>query len=141
MESLRDATMARLRFLTTLMLAFALVGVSLSVAGVYGVLAQLARNRTREMGVRMALGAKPWEVRWLVIAHGLRLTGFGLALGAVLVLFTTGAMTKLLFKVVPHDPVTLFGVAFVLGVTGFIAAWLPARSASRADPAHSLRAD
>src|SRR5262249_4260998 len=81
MVEIRDAALARARFLTTLLLGFALVGLLLSVVGVYGMLAQLARNRTREMGIRLALGAPQSGVRWLVIRHGLAITVAGLAVG------------------------------------------------------------
>lgn len=141
MESLRDASLARMRFLTTLLLAFALIGLVLSVVGVYGVLAQVTRNRTREMGIRIALGAQAAQVRWLVVRQGLRLTVTGLVVGGAIALFTTRAMTALLFHVAPNDPATLMGVAGLLAVTSVAAAWIPARKASRADPAIALRSD
>jgi predicted permease len=141
MESLRDDSMARIRFLTTLLVAFAAVGVTLAVVGVYGVLAHVARNRTREMGIRIALGAETSQVRWLVVRHGLRLTIVGLLIGGGAALWGTRLMTKLLFNVQPNDPATLTAVALLLATTSIIAAWLPARRASRADPASALRAE
>ena len=141
MEALQDASMARMRFITTLLLAFAVVGLTLSVVGVYGVLAQVSRNRTREMGIRIALGAQTSQVRWLVVGQGLRLTLAGLVVGGATALFVTRAMTKLLFNVVPQDPATFVIVALLLAVTSLAAAWIPARAASRADPALALRSD
>jgi predicted permease len=141
MDGLRETSLARLRFLTTLLLAFALIGLTLSVVGVYGVLAQVSRNRTREMGIRIALGAQASQVRWLVVRQGLRLTIVGLAAGGTVALFATRAMTKLLFNVAPNDPMTLVGVGALLAATSVLAAWIPARKASRADPAVALRAD
>jgi ABC-type antimicrobial peptide transport system permease subunit len=109
--------------------------------GVYGVLAQVARNRTREMGIRIALGAQASQVRWLVVRQGLRLTLAGLCVGGGIALFATRAMGKLLFHVAPNDPATLIGVALILAATSIVASWLPALKASRADPALALRAD
>lgn len=141
MESVRSGSLARAVFLTTLLLIFAGIGLVLSVVGVYGVLAHVARNRTREMGIRMALGARAEQVRWLVIRQGLGLTTAGLAGGALVALFATRAMTKLLFNVAPNDPITLVGVAGMLAATGVLASWIPAVKASRADPSAALRED
>jgi len=140
-DELRASSMARARFLTTLLLAFALIGLTLSVVGVYGVLAQMSRNRTREMGIRIALGAQSAQVRWLVVRQGLRLTAAGLVIGATVAVFATRVMTKLLFNVSPNDPLTLAGVVVLLGATSVVAAWIPAANAGRADPVVALRAD
>ena len=140
-ERLRDESLARARFLTTLLLAFAVIGLVLSVVGVYGVLAHVSRNRTREMGIRIALGAQAAQVRWLVVRQGLGLTAVGLIVGGTVALFATRAMTKLLFNVAPNDPWTLGGVALLLAATSVFAAWIPALKASRADPSTALRAD
>jgi predicted permease len=141
MDDLRAASMARIRFLTTMLLGFALVGVVLAVVGVYGVLAHISRNRTREMGIRVALGAQTSQVRWLVVRHGLALTAGGLSIGLVAALFATRLMSKLLFNVAPNDPLTLIGVSLLLTGTTVLAASLPARRAARVDPAIALRAD
>jgi predicted permease len=141
MEQVRDESMARARFLTTLLLMFAGIGLALSVVGVYGVLAQITRNRTREMGIRIALGARATQVRWLVVRHGLGLTLAGLVVGGVGAVLSTRAMSKLLFGVAPNDPATLVGVGLLLALTSIAAAWLPAVRASRADPAVTLRSD
>jgi ABC-type antimicrobial peptide transport system permease subunit len=133
--------MARIRFLTTMLLGFALVGLALAVVGVYGVLAHISRNRTREMGIRVALGAQASQVRWLVVRHGLALAISGLALGLLVASFATRLMTKLLFNVAPNDPLTLIGVSLLLAATSILAALLPARRAARVDPAIALRAD
>jgi putative ABC transport system permease protein len=141
MDAVRGASLARAVFLTTLLLLFAAIGLTLSVVGVYGVLAQVARNRTREMGIRIALGAQAGQVRWLVVRHGLGLTIAGLAVGGGTALLATRAMVKLLFGVEPNDPVTLAGVAIILAATSVVASWIPATKASRADPAIALRSD
>ena len=134
-------SLARQRFLMTLLLVFAGVGLVLAVVGVYGVLAHLARRRSREMGIRIALGARNAQVRWLVVRHGLRLTLTGLAIGGGAALLATRAMSGLLYRVAPSDPVTIVGVAIVLAVTSVLASWLPALAASRADPAIALRGE
>jgi putative ABC transport system permease protein len=141
MDDVIAASTARIRFLTTLMLAFALIGVVLSVVGVYGVLAQAARNRTREVGVRIALGAGAAQVRWLLVGEGLRLTVAGLLLGAVVAFLSTPAMSRLLFEISPADPVTLVSVTALLAATSILAAFIPARRASRIDPTTALRAE
>jgi putative ABC transport system permease protein len=124
-----------------MLLAFALVGLVLAVVGVYGVLSHITRSRTREMGIRVALGAQMSEVRWLVVRRGLGLAVAGLAVGLVVAVFSTRLMTKLLFNVAPNDPLTLIGVSLILVVTSLVAASLPARRAARVDPAIALRAD
>ena len=141
LDRVRDESMARVRFLTTMLLGFAVIGLVLSIVGVYGVLAQVSRNRTREMGIRIALGAPTAGVRWLVVRQGLRLTIAGLALGTVAALLTTRAMAKVLFQVTPTDPATLVAVSLLLAATSILAAWIPALNASRADPAVALRSD
>jgi len=141
LDRVREDSMARARFLTTMLLGFAVIGLVLSIVGVYGVLAQVSRNRTREMGIRIALGAQAGRVRWLVVRQGLRLTIAGLALGAVGAVLSTRLMAKLLFQVTPTDPATLIGVSLLLAATSILAAWIPALNASRADPAVALRSD
>jgi putative ABC transport system permease protein len=141
MESIVSDSLARDRFLMTLLAVFAAVGLTLAIVGVYGVLAQMTRRRTREMGVRIALGARDAELRWLVISHGLKLVLAGLAVGAMLALVLTRAMQRVLFEVPPSDPVTYVAVALLLAATGAAAAWLPAYRASTTDPAVVLRAE
>ncbi|MEO8227272.1 MAG: FtsX-like permease family protein, partial [Gemmatimonadota bacterium] len=132
---------ARDRFLTALMLLFAVVGAILAVVGVYGVMAQLAQRRSREMGIRMALGAQPSEVRWIVVRHGLRLIGIGLAGGLAVAAGTTRVLQALLYQIATADPATFVAVPLLLAVVGVIATWVPAAQASRVDPATTLRGD
>ena len=122
-------------------MSFAGVGLALGLVGVYGVVAQLARRRTREMGIRIALGANPAQVRWLVVRHGVLLTGLGVAAGVGVALGVTGAMRTLLFQVAPADPATFLAVPLLVLATAALASWLPAARASRADPCDVLRAD
>ena len=139
--AVRDRSLAEQRFLTTLLLLFASVGLALAVVGVYGVMAQMARRRVREMGIRLALGAQADDVRWLVVRNGLRLVGIGLVIGTAGAFVTTRAMQTLLFGVAAKDPITFVLVPAVLVLTAFVATWVPASYASRADPATALRAE
>ena len=137
----RVAALARQRFMLTLLGAFSIVGLVLAVVGVYGVMAQLARGRIREMGIRIALGAKATEVQWLVVRHGLKLVGLGLVIGLVGAVLLSRSITALLFQVQPLDPVTFVAVPLLLILSGLAACWLPALRVSRASPALALRAD
>ena len=139
--SVRAGSLARDRFVMTLFALFAAVGLTLAVVGVYGVIAQLTRRRTREMGIRIALGAPQSRVRWLVVRHGLRLVSIGVAAGLIAALVATRGLASLLFHVAPVDPLTFAVVPVLLLLTGVVAAWLPARQAERADPVLALRDD
>lgn len=141
MDAVLGESLARDRFLMTMLTVFAGVGLTLAIVGVYGVLAQMTRRRTREMGVRIALGARGAQLRWLVISQGLRLVMAGLLLGALFALMLTGVMQRVLFGVPASDPLTYVLVALLLAATGAAAAWLPAYRASSTDPALALRAD
>jgi len=141
MEEVRSASLARDRFLTVLMLSFAGVGLVLGIVGIYGVMAQLARRRTREMGIRLALGANAGQLQWLVVRKGLSLTALGIGAGIAMALGATQVIRTLLYEIAPVDPVTYVTVALLVLITAGLASWLPAARASRADPAAVLRAD
>jgi ABC-type antimicrobial peptide transport system permease subunit len=141
LDAVYEDSMARERFLMTLLLVFSTIGLSLAIIGVYGVLAQLARRRAREMGIRIALGARGSQVRWLVIRHGMRLTMIGMLLGGGAALLSSRAVRGMLYGVAPADPLTFVVVAGVLAATSLVASWLPALKASRADPAVTLRGE
>ena len=141
MESIRVKSLARERFLMTMLVLFAGVGLLLAVIGVYGVLAQVARRRTREMGIRIALGAPAGSVRWLVVRHGLAMVTAGIAIGISAAAIATRGLSALLYHVAPADPMTFVAVPAILALTGVAAAWIPALQASRADPAIALRSE
>jgi putative ABC transport system permease protein len=141
MDGVRAQSLSRERFLTTLMLSFAAVGLVLGLVGVYGVVAQIAKRRTREMGIRIALGAKAGNVQWLVVRHGLSITALGIGVGIAVALAATGALRALLYQVAPTDPLIFVAVPLLVLVTAALASWLPARRASRADPCEVLRGD
>ena len=141
MTEVASRSLALQRYLMVLFLLFAGVGVALAVVGVYGVLAQVTKHRTREMGIRIALGARVRQVRWLIVREGLRLTIIGLALGSAFALIATRAMSGLLFNIPVTDPWTFAGVAMLVALAGLAASFVPAVHASRADPALALRGE
>jgi ABC-type antimicrobial peptide transport system permease subunit len=117
------------------------VALLLGVVGIYGVIAYIAAQRTREIGIRMALGAESGDVSRLFLRHGLTLTAIGLLIGVAASLGLTRFMSTLLFGVSATDPVTYGAVSAILGSVALLATWLPARRASRVDPMAALRAD
>jgi putative ABC transport system permease protein len=129
------------RFAARLFGAFAGVGLFLAALGLYGLLAYSVSRRTREIGVRMALGAQRADVRRLVLGEGMVLTGAGLALGWIASLATSRAVGALLYGVGPTDPVTLGLAPLLLAAVAFIACLLPVRRAARVDPAITLRSE
>jgi putative ABC transport system permease protein len=141
MDEIRSDSMARARFLTVLMLMFAGVGLMLSVIGVYGVMSQLTQRRTREMGIRLALGAQVGQVRWLVVGRGLRLVLLGLGLGLAGAMLTTRGLTSLLYQIPPRDPPTFVAVPLVIALAAIAACWIPAALAGRMEPASVLRTE
>lgn len=141
MEAIRAASMARDRFIMTLLSMFGFVGLGLAAVGVYGVVAQLARARRREMGIRIALGAHTREVEWLIVRRGLAIALLGVAAGCVLSLASAGAMRKLVFGLLPSDPPTLAAAAAIILAATLAASWLPAFRLGRVDPVTVLRED
>src|SRR5439155_1025917 len=117
------------------------VALLLGIVGIYGVVAYTVSLRSREIGVRLALGARPIEVDLMLVRQGMLLAGLGIAAGMVLTLLLTGSLRALLFGVGPNDPLTLGLVAAVLGGATLLATWVPARRAGRVDPALVLAAE
>jgi predicted permease len=117
------------------------LGLLLAAVGLYGLLAYQVAQRTREMGVRMALGARPADVARLVVVHAGALVGLGLAAGLFVALGTTRALSALLMGISPTDPLTFAAVVLLLAMTGLLAAWGPARRAMRVDPMTTLKSD
>jgi predicted permease len=134
-------SMARTSF-TLIMLAVAGgMALLLGVVGIYGVIAYSVSQRTREIGIRMALGAQTQSLTGMFIRHGLILTGIGAAFGLVAAVIAMRLMTSLLFHVNPVDPVTYGAVTLGLMATAFIASYLPSRRAATVDPVEALRAE
>jgi putative ABC transport system permease protein len=121
--------------------AFGALALVLSAVGLFGVLSYSVAQRTREMGVRIAIGASRRDVLALVIGKALRLTAIGLGVGVVLAAGAGRLLRSQIFGVSPLDPVTFVGVVLLLAAVALLAAWLPARRAARVDPIIALQAE
>jgi len=141
MDTLIATNTTQPRVTAWLVAMFALLALLLAAIGVYGVLAYLVTQRTREIGVRIALGARPGSVLRLVLGPLLRLSVAGIALGVAGALWLGPYVEAQLFGIRPRDAVTLAAVAFALLAIAALASWIPARRATRVDPLTALRAE
>ena len=132
---------AKQRFVLMLMGAFALVALILTAAGIFGVLSQAVAQRTREIGIRMALGARPADVMKLVVSRGMVLAGVGAAVGIGAALALVKTLRTLLYGVEPTDPASFAVVTVLLLAVAVVACWLPTRAAMRVHPAIALRTE
>ena len=139
-EAVSDAV-ARPRLLTVLLGLFGAMGLVLGALGLYGVLSYLVNQRTREIGVRLALGAQRRDVLKMVVVRGLSLAGIGIALGLVGALVLTRVMQGVLYGVTSTDPLTFGAVAVVLLIVASAASLIPALRATRVDPLVALRSE
>jgi len=124
-----------------LMTGFGVIALLLAAIGLYGVMASLVRDQTREIGIRIALGASIGRVRGEVLGRAGIVVGAGAVAGLAGALATSRVLSALLFQVSPSDPVSLGGACLVLVVIGALAAYVPARRATRIDPVQALRAE
>jgi putative ABC transport system permease protein len=141
MHATMERSMARVSFTMVILGVAAGVTLVLGIVGLYGVIAYVVTMRTREIGVRIALGAQPRSVMRMVAKQGLALSLAGVAAGIALSLITARFLRVLLFEVTPSDPIALGGAAATLVALALLASWVPARRAARVDPTESLRAD
>ncbi len=118
---------------------FATVALALAAIGVHGVLSYLVSQRTSEIGIRMALGARASHVRWTVLGHAAALTGIGIVVGLAGAFGLSRLLNTMVFGVSVTDPVIFGSVAVGLGVIAIVAGYVPARRATRVDPMHALR--
>jgi putative ABC transport system permease protein len=139
MDALVDKAQAKTRFSLLLISIFAVIAAILAAVGLYGVLSTAVRQRTAEIGVRMALGAAPRHIFQLVVGHGLRLSLAGLALGLIAAAVLTRFMSSMLVGVKATDAATYAAMAFLFLAIAFVASWLPARRAAALDPTAALR--
>lgn len=139
MTAVVDASMSKTRFTTGLVAAFALLAVMLGAVGIYGVMSYLVGQRTREMGIRMALGATRAAVVKLVVGRAVQLAVVGAGAGAVAALFASRALRRWLYGVSPTDPVTFVAVIALFVAVAALASYAPALRATRIDPVRSLR--
>ena len=137
-DRVRD-TWGTQRLLTSLFTIFAALALVLATIGLYGVLAYSTVKRLREIGVRMALGAQPAQIRALILSHGMQLLGIGSAIGLLAALALSRALQNMLFEARGLDPKIYLAVGALLFAATFFASWIPARRASRVDPIIALR--
>jgi len=137
-EHLRDALFLP-RLAGTLFGVVGIVGLLLAAVGLYGVMSYSISRRTREIGIRMALGAQSGGVQWLVVRQGMALTLIAVALGLSAAWAVAHLMSSFLYGVPPHDPVTFTVVPLFLASVALLACWLPALRAARVDPLTALR--
>ncbi len=139
MDQLVASSLTRQRFYATVMGVFAAIAVLLSAVGIYGVLAYAVGQRTREFGVRTALGARSRDVLALVLRQGLRLTSIGIGIGLAGAMALTRYVEGMLYDVTPLDPLTYVAVVALFAAVTSIASYVPARRATRIDPLTALR--
>jgi len=141
MDDVMARSLAQMSFTLTLLGIAAAVALLLGAVGIYGVIAYVVSQRTREIGVRMALGAEAGEVARMVVRQGMAVAVVGVVAGLVGALALAGLMDSLLFEVSARDPLTFGSVPVALLVVAGLASWLPARRAARVDPVRALTAD
>jgi predicted permease len=141
LRSISDEALASTSFTVTVLSAAALIALLLGAIGLYGVIGYVVSQRTREIGVRIALGAAPARVRRMVLRQGLTLAGLGLAIGLGAAALLSRLLDSLLFQVDSRDPATFISVSAILLAVTAVAAWVPARRASGVSPLEALRAE
>jgi len=139
LQELVSESVSRPRFYTLLLGVFAAIALILAAVGIYGVISYAVSLRTRELGIRIALGATGRHVSGLVLQQGVTLAVVGVLLGGAGAYWLTRLLTKLLFGVTATDPVTFFGVAGLLTLVAAVASYVPARRAGKVDPLLAMR--
>jgi putative ABC transport system permease protein len=141
LQGILDRSVDEPRFRSVLLGAFALIAMLLAAVGVYGLISYTVTQRTREIGIRVALGARPRQVLTPIVREGLVLAITGIALGLAGAFAAARALSSFLFGVEPGDPATFISVSLVLLLVAFLASYLPSRRALRVDPLTALRAE
>lgn len=141
LESMVDRALGQPKFYVLLLSIFAALALVLAVVGIYGVIAYAVQQRSREIGIRIALGASTERVVGMVVRRGLTLAVIGVALGTAGAYAVTRVLQSLLFSVSARDPLTFAAVAALLGGVAVLASWIPARRAARVDPLTAMRAE
>jgi predicted lysophospholipase L1 biosynthesis ABC-type transport system permease subunit len=139
MKALLAAHFAAPKFRVWLLSLLGVVALCLAMTGVHGVMSYVAGQRSKEIGVRMALGASAGTVLWLMLSRGLKLTAIGLAVGVLDALASTRLVSGMLFDVKPHDALTYTAVVAALGLLSLLAIYIPERRATQVDPLLALR--
>jgi putative ABC transport system permease protein len=140
-DEVMESSVSYFTFLRRIVVQIAVLGLLLSAIGIYGVVATLAAERTKEVGIRMALGAQPAGLIWLFLRNGMQLAGFGAVAGLVASYFLLNYMEKMMPYFPGNDPRIALGVALVLVVVALAACWLPARRTAKVNPTMALRAE
>jgi putative ABC transport system permease protein len=141
LDEIRSHSMAQTSFAMIMLAIAGSVALLLGGVGIYGVIAYIAARRTREIGIRLALGAQAADVRRMVLGQGMRLASVGIVIGLLGAAGITRIMRALLYETSPTDPLTFAGVIAVLMAAALLACWVPARRAMRADPIAALRSE
>ena len=141
LDAILAKSISQQRFYMMLLTMFAAVALTLAAIGIFGVLSYAVSQRTREIGIRMALGAQERTVIRLIVRHAMLLVLLGVTAGTILALFLSQTMSKMLFSIKPTDPATFAVVAAVLAAVALFASYLPARRATRVDPIVALRVE
>jgi ABC-type antimicrobial peptide transport system permease subunit len=139
MNDVLDRSLASRRFSAELVGGFAGVALLLASIGIYGLLAYMVGQRSREIGIRMALGAGRWDVLKMILGKGVVLASVGIVAGAIVSAATASMMENLLYGVHPHDPFVFLAVPLLLFAVAVLASYLPARRATKVDPIVALR--
>ncbi len=124
-----------------LLAGFSILALTLAVVGIYGVVSYSVATRTREMGIRLALGAERAGVIQLVVRSAMGMVVVGLVMGGTAAYFAGRLLEEMLYQVEPGDPATLAGAVVALGLAGLLASWIPAWSGTRVDPMITMRAE
>jgi len=141
LNELRGDTLVQSRLTALLLALFAGLALAIAATGLSGVTALMVSQRTREIGIRMALGAQSTEVMRMVLMQGMRVIVFGLAIGIAAALIFSRVMKALLFETTVNDPLTFIGVGLMFLAVGFAASYVPARRVTKVDPLIALRSE
>jgi ABC-type antimicrobial peptide transport system permease subunit len=141
MEEIMSQSLSTQRFSMILLAVFAALALILSSVGIYGVISYLVGQRTHEIGVRIALGARRWDVLNLILSQGAKLTLLGIVIGVAASLGLTKLMTRMLYGVSASDPLTFISVVILLSLVALAACFIPTRRAMRVDPMVALRCE
>jgi predicted permease len=141
LDQVLSNSISQYRFYLLLLAFFASIALTLAAVGLYGVVSYTVRQRTHEIGVRMAFGAQSGDILRLIVKHGMKLTLIGALIGLALALMLTRLMKALLFNVSATDPLTFIAVALLLAGVALLACWIPARRATKVDPMVALRCE